>query len=909
MPTLDIIELNTVIAVFATVADLLGAFTVLFGFLSVKLKRSWYLGEALPAVFFGIILGPVAARFIFPERWGSATSGQVSPITLGLMRVIIGLQLVIAGYQLPAKYVWHHWKEMVICLIPVMGIIWITTCLCVLAAVPNVSFLASLVISACVTPNDPILSQAIAKEPFADKYVARPLREITSAEAGANDGFAFPFLMLAIYLMRHSEIPEIPEGAQNLLTIRAEDVGRLGGGPLVALRNWVVETLLYVVLLAMAYGAFIGFASGKGIKFFLNRKWIDEESYVLFPTALGLFIVGTAGTLGISDLLACFAAGCALNWDGQYLAEVNRRHDEVNNCIDVLLNFGGFMYLGATMPWSEFHQPDTTGITIPRLIGLGFLVLLFRRIPAIMLLYRTMHTTVTNWKEALFFGYFGPIGVGAIYYLEHTRLHLLPDLDHADEGERALLVALAPVLYWLVLFSIIFHGLSVPALSLAYSYFGFEPILDDAVSIRRVSIHAPGPSNAVEADEGMFIAFNRFSRPIDSDGLPFTESTTREKSEDRSRAIELALAASRSRGRSGERSRPFSLRSRGRSEERSRGPPLSRGTSRVREERPRLAPTLSTATTRERGEDSPRWAVSSDTVPFASIRTPVLLATGKDVKVKFTAQAVFFMTSHEASTTMKTRSKSKITPPMAPKDNGVWSDTALCNAGLPHWSPQFLSWGIRNKAIKHNQKIVSNHFRKDWQRRVRTHFDQAGKKASRRVARQAKAAALAPRPIDKLRPVVRCPTIKYNRRVRAGRGFTLAELKEAGIPRLLAPTIGISVDARRQNLSEESLVANVERLKAYKERLILLPRRSNAVKKGDTKTDLSKVEKVSLISSALPIAPTDIAFREIKKGEMPAAIEGGAYAKLRQARSNKRYQGAREKRAKDKADAEADSKK
>lgn len=69
MPTLDIIELNTVIAVFGrpsvtagawhepkhifleTVANLLGAFTVLFGFLSVKLKRSWYLGEACPSLF------------------------------------------------------------------------------------------------------------------------------------------------------------------------------------------------------------------------------------------------------------------------------------------------------------------------------------------------------------------------------------------------------------------------------------------------------------------------------------------------------------------------------------------------------------------------------------------------------------------------------------------------------------------------------------------------------------------------------------------------------------------------------------------------------------------------------------------------------------------------------------------
>lgn len=212
-------------------------------------------------------------------------------------------------------------------------------------------------------------------------------------------------------------------------------------------------------------------------------------------------------------------------------------------------------------------------------------------------------------------------------------------------------------------------------------------------------------------------------------------------------------------------------------------------------------------------------------------------------------------------------------------------------------------------AIKHNQKIVNNHFRKDWQRRVRTHFDQPGKKASRRVARQAKAAALAPRPVDTLRPIVRCPTIKYNRKVRAGRGFTLTELKEAGIARPLARTIGISVDHRRQNLSEESLAINVARLKAYRERLILLPRKSNAPKKGDTKTDLTKVNKAATISSVLPIAPTDLAVKEIKKSEMPKPIEGGAYTALRTARSNKRYQGAREKRAKDKAEAESASKK
>lgn len=207
-------------------------------------------------------------------------------------------------------------------------------------------------------------------------------------------------------------------------------------------------------------------------------------------------------------------------------------------------------------------------------------------------------------------------------------------------------------------------------------------------------------------------------------------------------------------------------------------------------------------------------------------------------------------------------------------------------------------------AIKHNQKLVNNHFRKDWQRRVRTHFDQPGRKSSRRTARQVKAAAVAPRPLDKLRPVVRCPTIKYNRRLRAGRGFTLTELKEAGISRRFAPTIGISVDGRRQNLSEESLAVNVERLKAYKERLIVFPRRSNAPKKGDTKADPASVEKVNLISSVLPIHHTAPGVSEISKSDMPAPVEGGAYRKLRLTRAFKRSQGAREKREREKAEAD-----
>ncbi|USW55749.1 Putative ribosomal protein L13e [Septoria linicola] len=219
-------------------------------------------------------------------------------------------------------------------------------------------------------------------------------------------------------------------------------------------------------------------------------------------------------------------------------------------------------------------------------------------------------------------------------------------------------------------------------------------------------------------------------------------------------------------------------------------------------------------------------------------------------------------------------------------------------------------------AIKHNQQIPHNHFRKDWQRRVRVHFDQPGRKQRRRNARQEKAAKVAPRPVDRLRPVVRCPTIKYNRRVRAGRGFSLAELKEAGIPRKLAPTIGISVDPRRQNLSDESLAANVARLKEYKQRLVLFPRKLKSQKNGDASKDEVAAAKqigehphsgkVKLSKQAFPI-DNKVVIKEGKISDYPQTEN--AYRQLRVARSDARLVGKREKRAKAKQDEEDAKKK
>ncbi len=121
------------------------------------------------------------------------------------------------------------------------------------------------------------------------------------------------------------------------------------------------------------------------------------------------------------------------------------------------------------------------------------------------------------------------------------------------------------------------------------------------------------------------------------------------------------------------------------------------------------------------------------------------------------------------------------------------------------------------------------------------------------------------------------------------------------------------MDARRRNLSTESLAANVERLKSYRARLILFPRRSGKQKPGDASVDDVKMAKEATHNraAASPIHnPTskEAAFSEVQHSEMGTGEER-AYRRLREARSAARLVGVREKRAKAKAEEAQTAKK
>jgi len=196
--------------------------------------------------------------------------------------------------------------------------------------------------------------------------------------------------------------------------------------------------------------------------------------------------------------------------------------------------------------------------------------------------------------------------------------------------------------------------------------------------------------------------------------------------------------------------------------------------------------------------------------------------------------------------------------------------------------------------VKHNNEIPNQHFHKVCQQdHIRTWFNQPARKQKRRAARQAKAAKMAPRPTaGLLRPAVHPGSVKYNYKLRQGRGFTFAELKEAGVARKEARSIGIAVDHRRKNHCTESLQINVQRIKEYKAKLIVFPRKRGKPKAGDA--DVAELEKAEQLKT--PLLPMPSAYTEPEPVAITAEMKGvEAYHKIRVLRADFRLFGVRQK--------------
>lgn len=113
----------------------------------------------------------------------------------------------------------------------------------------------------------------------------------------------------------------------------------------------------------------------------------------------------------------------------------------------MLLNVSIFMWYGAVCPWEKFLANDV--VPLPRLVALGILVLLLRRLPWVFAIHRRI-PQIEEVHQAIFVGFFGPIGVSAIFYLyiANEFLDTLKGADGELRGDVAKLPEAVLVVVW-----------------------------------------------------------------------------------------------------------------------------------------------------------------------------------------------------------------------------------------------------------------------------------------------------------------------------------------------------------------------------------------------------------------------------------------------------------------------------
>ena len=419
-----------------------------FGLVSYLFKERFYLSEALISLGAGILFSH-GTNFLKPLDYTLGNEEYLGQVTLYFTRLVLGVQLVLAGVQLPSKYLFREWKSLALLLGPGMTVMWLSSSLLIWGMVPNLSFLYSLAIGACVTPTDPVLSNSIVKGKFADKNIPKDLQKIIIAESGSNDGLGYPFLFFALYIIKY---------------VGHDGLGQPGGAKL-AMAYWFGETWGYTIILSIIYGAAVGWIAKELLHYAEEKKFVDRESFLVFAITLALFITGTCGMIGSDDVLACFIAGNAFTIDDWFRLET--LDDSLQPTIDMLLNLSVFMWFGAVCPWASFVHNEI--VPVYRLIVLGILILVLRRLPIVFALHWKIWQ-IEDKSRAVFVGFFGPIGVSAIFYL-YLSLEFLRKLtvdDEIREDAAHLKDVFTVVIWFLAVCSIVVHGLSVPLGMLGY---------------------------------------------------------------------------------------------------------------------------------------------------------------------------------------------------------------------------------------------------------------------------------------------------------------------------------------------------------------------------------------------------------------------------------------------------------
>ncbi len=361
---------------FSLLLALLGGTVLLLSLGAEILRSRGYLpSELMIATAIGVVLGPAGIDAVRLTDWGA-------PMVLveEIARLTVAIAVTSIALQLPRDYVRERARALLVVLGPVMAVTWLVSSAVAYLTVP-VSVATALLVGAVLTPTDPVIATSITQGKTATENIPVRLRYLLTAEAGANDGAAYVFVFFALFVLGHTGDATLGE--------------------------WATTTVGLELVGAVLLGLTLGIAVGRAERFLSASGDLDETSVFTLAIALTFTVVGLGSVLGIDGVLAVFVAGLGYNLAAR--AEDESRAQSVEEVFNRLFTLPIFVVFGAAIPWDAWAALGWRGIAF--VAG----VLLLRRLPVVFALRRGIEP-LDRPEATLFVGWFGPIGVTALFY-------------------------------------------------------------------------------------------------------------------------------------------------------------------------------------------------------------------------------------------------------------------------------------------------------------------------------------------------------------------------------------------------------------------------------------------------------------------------------------------------------------
>ncbi|GAQ83708.1 sodium hydrogen exchanger [Klebsormidium nitens] len=384
----------------------------------------------MAATAIGVIIGPAAAGIVDPQ---DAFAGKaLYTVVEQFSRIILAIQSISIALSLPTLYYERNWFSVLMLVGPVMLLTWAVS-FGFTAAVFAGQFglLQCLLIAATLIPTDPVLASTIVDGRFAETYLPAELRNVLQAEAAVNDGLSYPYFAIVMLLLK----PRLSTGS--------------------AFGHWFYEAWAYEILLGIVMGACYGGFCRLLHTWGRRYKLEEQDSFLAHVIGMALGVLGLVTLVGAEGILAATVAGIA------YTAREPQREREkyeAKSGIELIIVISYFVFFGAILPYPQWVE-----IGIGKLILFSLAVIFLRRTPVVLLLspwipafarHNDLRATLT---EAAFGGFYGPIGVGALFYAAGA---------YSELGEDRVFA----VVSFVVLTSVIVHGLSAAPLCLTVHY-------------------------------------------------------------------------------------------------------------------------------------------------------------------------------------------------------------------------------------------------------------------------------------------------------------------------------------------------------------------------------------------------------------------------------------------------------